>query len=34
LTLAKADATMVAGKFKCEEHDVSFEAAMSKAAKP
>jgi hypothetical protein len=32
LTLAKTDATHIAGTFKCEEHDVTFDAPIVKAA--
>jgi hypothetical protein len=30
LTLTRADATSIAGKFKCEEHDVTFDAPVLK----
>jgi hypothetical protein len=30
LTLAKTDATRIAGRFKCEEHDVTFDAPIVK----
>lgn len=33
LTVTKADAASVAGKFKCEEHDVTFDAPLLKGAK-
>jgi hypothetical protein len=32
LTLTKTDATHIAGKFKCEEHDVTFDAPIVKAS--
>jgi hypothetical protein len=34
LTVTKADATAIAGRFKCMEHDVTFDAPVLKPPKP
>jgi hypothetical protein len=34
LTVTKSDAAVIAGKFKCEEHNVAFDAPLLDAAKP
>ena len=34
LTVTKSDAALIAGKFKCEEHNVTFDAPLLKGAKP